>query len=430
LLLTRAARVVPTTSFQQVLYYLLASDCEHRSAGAPESPPVTVPYARLSAIYFAYFAFVGAFAPYFSLYLKAVGATAWEIGVLISIMQLTRVFAPNFWAWVADHHGRRIALMRASLALAALSFCGIYATRSFWGIFVVLALLAFFSSAANPLLEATTFSALRGRLERYGTIRMWGSIGFIGAVLAVGAALDRLAIDNLLWMLLGVLAVAAGLAWLLPAGGEPRPTERERLWLVARRPEVMTLLFACFLMSVSHGPLFTFLSIYLTDLGYSKTAVGVLWSLGVIAEIVVFLAAPRWVTRFDPRTILIASFACAVVRFLLIGWGARNAALVTFAQILHAATFGSYHLAALAVVNAWFSGARQVRGQALYLSLSFGAGGFLGGLASGALWGMIGPSWTFTASAVVAGAGVAVLFTRKSLMPAANPSSRTGSETL
>ncbi|MCG6875131.1 MAG: MFS transporter [Betaproteobacteria bacterium] len=391
---------------------------------------MTVPYARLSAIYFAYFAFVGAFAPYFSLYLKAVGASAWEIGVLISIMQLTRVFAPNFWAWVADHHGRRIALMRASLALAALSFCGIYATRSFWGIFVVLALLAFFSSAANPLLEATTFTALRGRLERYGAIRLWGSIGFIVAVLAVGAALDRLAIDNLLWMLLGVLALTAGLSWLLPGGGDPRPAERERIWLVLRRPEVLTLLCACFLMSLSHGPLFTFFSIYLTDLGYSKTAVGVLWSLGVIAEILVFLAAPRWFTRFDPRTILIASFVCAVARFLLIGWGAGNVALVTIAQILHAATFGSYHLAALALVNAWFTGARQVRGQALYLSLSFGAGGFLGGLASGALWGAVGPAWTFSASSVAAAAGLGVLLTRKSLLPPANPSAPVRSETL
>ena len=383
---------------------------------------MTVPYVRLSAIYFAYFAFVGAFAPYFSLYLDAVGATAWEIGVLISIMQLTRVFAPNFWAWVADHHGRRIALMRASLALAALSFCGIYATRSFWGMFVVLGLLAFFSSAANPLLEATTFTALRGRLERYGTIRLWGSVGFIVAVLAVGAALDHLAIDNLLWMLLLVLAVTAGLPWLLPGGGAVRPTERERLWIVLRRPEVITLLAACFLMSVSHGPLFTFFSIYLTDIGYSKTAVGVLWSLGVVAEILVFLAAPRWLTRFDPRTVLLASFACAVARFLLIGWGARSVVLVTIAQILHAATFGSYHLAALAVVNAWFTGARQVRGQALYLSLSFGAGGFLGGLASGALWGAVGPTWTFTASSVAAGVGLAVLLARKSLMPGANRS--------
>lgn len=394
---------------------------------------MTVPYARLSAVYFAYFAFVGAFAPYFSLYLKDVGASAWEIGVLISVMQLTRVFAPNFWAWFADHHGRRVALMRASLALATLSFCGIYATRSFWGIFVVLGLLAFFSSAANPLLEATTFSALRGRLERYGIIRMWGSVGFIVAVLAVGAALDRLAIDNLLWMLLGVLAITAALTWLLPDGGEVRPAQREQLWPVLRRPEVQVLLGACFLMSVSHGALFTFLSIYLTDVGYSKTAVGVLWSLGVVAEILVFLAAPRWLTRFDPRTILIASFACAVARFLLIAWAAENVALVTIAQILHAATFGSYHLAALAVVNAWFTGARQVRGQAIYLSLSFGAGGFIGGLASGALWDVIGPTWTFTVSSVVAGAGLGVLLMRKSLMPAASPSnssSPAGSETL
>jgi len=391
---------------------------------------VTVPYARLSAIYFAYFAFVGAFAPYFPLYLQSVGAAAWEIGVLISIMQLTRVFAPNFWASVADHHGRRVALLRASLALAALSFCGIYATRSFWGIFVVLALLAFFSSAANPLLEATTFTALRGRLERYGAIRLWGSVGFIGAVLAVGAALDRLAIDNLLWMLLAVLVATAALAWLLPGGGEARPAVRERLWSVVRRPEVATLLGACFLMSVSHGPLFTFLSIYLTELGYSKTVVGVLWSLGVVAEILVFLAAPRWLTRFDPRTILVASFVCAVARFLLIGWAAASPTLVTLAQILHAATFGSYHLAALAVINAWFTGARQVRGQALYLSLSFGAGGFLGGLASGALWDRIGPSWTFTAASLAAGAGLALLLTRKSLMPAANPSTPARSETL
>jgi MFS transporter, PPP family, 3-phenylpropionic acid transporter len=389
---------------------------------------VTVPYARLSAVYFAYFAFVGAFAPYFSLYLDAVGATAWEIGVLISTMQLTRVFGPNFWAWVADRHGRRVALMRASLALAALSFCGIYATRSFWGMFVVLGLLAFFSSAANPLLEATTITALRGRLERYGAIRLWGSVGFIVAVLVVGAALDRLAIGNLLWMLLAVLATTAGLTWLLPGGGEARPTEREGLWIVLRRPEVVTLLGACFLMSVSHGALFTFLSIYLTEVGYSKTAVGVLWSLGVVAEILVFLAAPRWLTRFDPRTILLASFVCAVARFLLIGWGARNVALVTIAQVLHAATFGSYHLAALAVVNAWFTGSRQVRGQALYLSLSFGAGGFLGGLASGALWGTVGPTWTFTASSVAAAAGLAVLLTRRSLMPQATPALAAGSD--
>lgn len=394
------------------------------------TPAVQLPYLRLSALYLAYFAFIGAFAPYFSLYLRSIGASAWDIGVLLSLMQLVRVFGPNFWAWFADHHGAKRALLRASLALATLVFCGTFATRSFWGLFVVLAALSFFSSAANPLLEATTFSHLQGRLERYGAIRLWGSVGFIAAVLAVGAALDRLAMETLLWMLLGILAATAALAWLLPPAGDRRPTERVPLWPVVRRPEVAALLAACFLMSVAHGPLYVFFSIYLSDLGYSKTAVGVLWALGVIAEIFVFLAAPRWLPRFDLRAILIASFACAVLRFALVGWAARSVPAVVVAQVLHAATFGSYHLAALGVVNAWFGGARQVRGQALYLSLSFGAGGFLGGVASGALWEGVGPAWTFTAASAAAAAGMAVLFTQRALLPGANPSTPRGSETL
>jgi PPP family 3-phenylpropionic acid transporter len=119
-----------------------------------------------------------------------------------------------------------------------------------------------------------------------------------------------------------------------------------------------------------------------------------------------------------------------VLRFALVGWAARSVPAVVVAQVLHAATFGSYHLAALGVVNAWFGGARQVRGQALYLSLSFGAGGFLGGVASGALWEGVGPAWTFTAASAAAAAGMAVLFTQRALLPGANPSTPRGSETL
>ncbi|MCL4799807.1 MAG: MFS transporter [Burkholderiales bacterium] len=380
-----------------------------------------VPYFRLSALYLAYFAFIGAFAPYFSLYLESIGASAWDIGVLLSVMQLVRVFGPNFWAWFADHYGAKRALLRASLALAALVFCGTFATGSFWGLLAVLAALSFFSSAANPLLEATTLGHLQGRLERYGSIRLWGSVGFIAAVLAVGAALDRLALASLLWMVLGILVATAAIAWLLPVTGERPAAGRAPLWPVVRRPEVMALLAGCFLMSVAHGPLYVFLSIHLTAVGYSKTVVGALWALGVVAEIAVFLTAPRWLARFDLRAILLASFACAVLRFVLTGWAAHLPAAVALAQVLHAATFGSYHVAALGVVNAWFGGARQARGQALYLSISFGAGGFLGGLASGALWERVGAGWTFTAAAAAAAAGLVVLAARRDLLPAREP---------
>ena len=168
---------------------------------------------------------------------------------------------------------------------------------------------------------------------------------------------------------------------------------------------MVALLGANVLMNVAHGPLYAFYSIYLDGAGYSKTAIGALWSLGVVAEIAVFLAAPWWMKRFGAGDMLLACFALAVARFALIGWGVGSPTLLVVAQLAHAATFGACHVASVALMNRWFGGARQVRGQALYTSLAFGLGGFIGAAASGIAWEAIGPAWTFTAASGVAGAG-------------------------
>lgn len=366
-----------------------------------------VPYARLAAFYVAYFGFVGAFGPYFSLYLQSIGQTALEIGVLLSLMQFMRIFAPYLWAGVGDRSGRRAFLLRIALLASVASYCGVFVTQSFWGLFVTLALLAFCNSAANPLFETLVFSYLRDDLGRYGVLRVWGSVGFIGAVLSVGAVLDAQPIDTLLVLVLPTLAAS----FLIAIGLDDSPSDArqgagEPVWPLLRRPEVAALLAACFLMSVAHGPLYTFYSIYLADHGHSKTTVGVLWSLGVVAEIGVFLLAPTIFARWSPNAVLIFSFACAVARFAAIGWGVGSLPVLIGAQLLHAASFGSYHAAALGQVNRWFPGGQRSRGQALYMSLSFGAGGMVGGLASGLAWDSIGPAWTFTAASVCAALGL------------------------
>jgi PPP family 3-phenylpropionic acid transporter len=366
-----------------------------------------VPYARLAAFYVAYFGFVGAFGPYFSLYLQSIGQTALEIGVLLSLMQFMRIFAPYLWAGVADRSGRRAFLLRIALLASVASYCGVFVTQSFWGLFVTLALLAFCNSAANPLFETLVFSYLRDDLGRYGVLRVWGSVGFIGAVLSVGAVLDAQPVDTLLVLVLPTLAAS----FLIAIGLDDSPSDARQgagkpVWPLLRRPEVAALLAACFLMSVAHGPLYTFYSIYLADHGYTKTTVGVLWSLGVVAEIGVFLLAPTIFARWSPNAVLIFSFACAVARFAAIGWGVGSLPVLIGAQLLHAASFGSYHAAALGQVNRWFPGGQRSRGQALYLSLSFGAGGMVGGLGSGLAWDSIGPAWTFTAASVCAALGL------------------------
>ena len=122
----------------------------------------------------------------------------------------------------------------------------------------------------------------------------------------------------------------------------------------------------------------------------------------MLAEIAVFMLMARLSLRFSMRVILLASFAAAVIRFLLMGWGVESVTIMIVVQLLHGLTFGAYHASAIAAVNEWFPGRAQSRGQALYSSLSFGAGGLIGALISGYTWDAWGAGWTFTLSALFA----------------------------
>lgn len=363
----------------------------------------SLPYWRLSGFYFFYFAFVGAMAPFWGLYLKSLEFNAFQIGVLMSLLQVMRIFAPNIWGMVADRSGKRVAIVQVAVGLSLASFVAVFFGSSFAWLFVVMSLMSFFWSASLPLVEATTLSHLGEKTARYGRIRLWGSVGFIVAVIGLGYLFDYVAIRWLLWAVLGILAALLLFSRHIPeAEVLPHHTDHLPIWHIIRRPEVLAFISAGFLMAAAHGPYYTFYSIYLVDHGYAKSSVGLLWSLGVVCEIGVFLWMPRLLKRVTLRQVLLASFAFAVLRFLMIGWGVGWVAVVVIAQLLHAATFGAYHSAAVEVVHRFFKGRHQAQGQALYNSFSFGAGGTLGGLYSGMTWESLGPDVTFTIAAACA----------------------------
>lgn len=389
-----------------MMVYAFRSQRLGRATARRRMPPMQG-YWRLSAYYFFYFAFLGAFAPYITLYLASLGFSAWEVGVLMSLMQVMRIVAPNLWGWLATRGGGATPIIRAAALLSLGGFAGFFFSHSFNAVFVAMAALAFFWSAALPLVEALTLSHLGTEVNRYGAIRLWGSIGFIAAVLGVGYLLDRMPLQTLLWASAGVLACIAICSLLLREADVDRHRDDELpLRSILRQPAVLLLLAGCFLMSAAHGPLYVFYSIHLVEHGYGKSAVGWLWTLGVVAEILVFYYMPALLRTFSLHGILIVSFACAAVRFLLIGWGSDSPALVLAAQVLHGASFGSYHAAAVAAISRWFPGRHRARGQALYTSVSFGAGGMVGGLASGYAWDMLGAGATFTLGSLFALAGL------------------------
>lgn len=370
-----------------------------------------LPYRRLAGFYFFYFAYLGAFAPFFTLYLDSVGMSAVQIGVLMSMPQLTRIVAPHLWGWLADRGASGMRIARLTGAAGTLAWLGVYATTQFAWLIVVLLAVMFFWSAALPLVEASTLTHLGDETSRYGRIRVWGSVGFIVAVVGVGYLLDFWPIRYVLTIVLVLMLAMLGFCWAVPeVKAQPHASDAQPIWDILKRPEAIALIVAAALMAVAHGPYYTFFTIYLVDHGYSKSMAGWLWALGVICEIGIFVWMPHLYRAFTLRQILLSSFALAVLRFVLIGWLVDNTAVMLFAQALHAATFGSFHAAAIGVIHQLFRGRHQARGQAIYGSLAFGLGGAIGGFASGHAWAGLGPAWTYTLSAGAAGVGWLILW--------------------
>ncbi len=365
---------------------------------------------RISGFYFFYFAFVGMFAPYWSLYLKSIHFDAVQIAILMSVQPVMRMLAPALWGWLADRSGKRQLVVQIAALSSALCFLGVFFTTRFWGMLPVLGMMSFFWSASMPLVEATTLAYLGERTAHYGRIRAWGSVGFIVAVLGLGYAFDYIAISWLLWaglfILLGILVFSR---LIPPVAALAHHTDSQPVTRILLQPQVLALFGACFLMAVAHGPYYTFFSIYLVEHGYAKSAVGLLWALGVVCEIGAFFLMPWLMRRYTLPQILAVSFASAVLRFLLIAWGVDALGLILIAQALHAITFGAFHAAAVALVHRFFQGRHQSKGQAFYGSLTYGAGGMVGGLASGPLWQHWGASVMYSMSAVMALLGLGIM---------------------
>ncbi len=359
-----------------------------------------MPYWRLSSFYLFYFAALGVLAPYWSLYLKGLGFDAVAIGQLMAIPMATKLIAPYVWGWLGDHLGHRMSIVRLGSLLTTIIFSSVFWVTGFWQLGAAMVLFSFFWNAVLPQFEAVTFDYLGKDVSRYARVRVWGSVGFILTVLALGLLVDLYGPRSILPVLLSFY----GAIWLSSLtvrdkDSKLHPIEQPPILEILRLPAVIAFFVVCFLLQAGHGAYYGFYSIYMESVGYSKTVIGLFWAIGVLAEVIVFIFMHRLLKRFGARRVLMASLGLAVLRWILIGNFPHSLAAILSAQTLHAATFGTFHAAAIHLVHHYFTGKHQGRGQALYSSLSFGAGGAMGTLASGFLWDSAGPSVAFGISA-------------------------------
>jgi MFS transporter, PPP family, 3-phenylpropionic acid transporter len=374
-------------------------------------PQPLLPYAALSASYFAH---IGFFNPYLPLWLKDLGLSLFAIGFLTSVQAASRVFAPYGWGWMADRWGQRVKLLRYSALMALLFSLGLWidvVVMELPYLFVVLLVLFIHTSAMMPMNEAALAQLVsqggRFNAHRYGRVRLWGSIGFLCAVLTAGWWFEQHGLDHFpVWAFFTLFLVVASV-WSLPSVAEPAPAPSERLsiWPVLKLPAVRWFFTALFFHVLSHMGIFIFLSLYLDEAGYSKIMIGFYWAVSVLAEIVWFFVQGRWLPRWPLTAWLCLASGVALVRMALLALTVKSPVLVLLAQLLHAFSFGVHHTVCVALLSHHFPGVLRGRGQALYTAIGFGLTGVIAGVGGASLSQAIGLKaiyWVCTGVAVVA----------------------------
>jgi len=362
-----------------------------------------VTHWRLSNLYFWFFALLGGMLPYWSLYLEGRGFSYLQIASLMATIQLTKIVAPSVWGHLGDRTGQRVRLVRFGTITGSLCFAGVFLEPGFTGLLLVMLAFTFFWNAVLPLYEVITLQVLGSQRSQYGKIRVWGSVGFVAAVALIGVLLEWVDI-RYLPMLLGPLFVGIAVsAWLLPVEKIVRRQKSPRgsLKAILTHPAVIAFFVMNFLLQVAHGSYYTFFSIHLQLHDYGKLAIGLLWSLGVIAEIVLFMVMHRLGARFSVRHIVLGALLLSLLRWLLIAEMASVLPVLIFAQLLHAASYGALHAVSVQYIQGFFGRDHHGQGQALYSGLTFGAGGALGAWGAGFLVDGIDTSAAFLGSAVV-----------------------------
>ncbi len=357
--------------------------------------------------FFGYYGFVGVFAPYISLYFADVGMTVVQIGVLMSVVQAMRIFGPNLWGWAADVTQKRVQVLRFTATGALVSFTGMFFGESFAFLFFVMIVLNLFTSAQGPLSEALMLSVMKGDLTHYGMLRLWGSVGYIVVVMVAGWLLDWYGIGMVPWIGLALLALVVFVSLRIKESPQQyAQQEKPSMRALLQRREIIAFLVSVCLMIAAHTSLYVFFSLYLAQMGYSNIVIGMMWSLGVIAEIAFFFYQAPIFRKFGVQALMLFSLAVAVARFLMVGFGAESLLLLLLAQVLHGVTFGAHHSASIMTLQRWFSGPLQARGQALFISVSYGLGGTMGGIGFSYIWDHFGPASVYLAAAIIAFGGL------------------------
>jgi PPP family 3-phenylpropionic acid transporter len=351
--------------------------------------------------YFLYFGILGIFLPFFNLYCYHLGFSGLDIGILSAVRSAALVVFPLIWGTLADRlNARRPIFILCNFCSTIIWMLYLFSTN-FWPMLAITIFYGTFYSPIISFLEAFTMDLLGRQKESYGRIRAWGSISFITAVLAMGKIIDLYSVEIIIVLILAGSVILSVISTRIPGIQiikQKRLPGRAKSLLQKR---VLVFLFCAFLMLVSHSAYYGFFSIHLENLGYGNTFIGLAWALASTAEILVMIRSDRIFNRFSIESVLIFSFMTAALRWLVL-FLAHSSAVILISQVLHAATYGTFHIGSILYIDRLAPDKNKTLAQAVNNAISYGLGLMVGFFFDGYLYGITGSFTLFFISCQIA----------------------------
>ncbi|MFO7962910.1 MAG: MFS transporter [Desulfobacterales bacterium] len=354
--------------------------------------------------YFLHFGIMGVYLPYFNLYCLHIGLSGSEIGTLSSVRSVSTVVFPVVFGALADRYQLRKPIYIGCCFIAALTWSFFLQTTDFYRMLLISLVYGMFYAPIISFLEALTMDVLGKEKRSYGTVRAWGSLSFIIIVMLTGNLTDRFSIRLILIMVLIGSIMQAFFSLKLPftdRGTTGPSVPKPRLFL--HKP-IVIFLSSAFLMLVSHGAYYGFFSIHLEHLGFSNLFIGSVWAIASIAEIQAMMASKKLFNRFSLEKVLVFSFIVAALRWSIL-FVVTSPVLIVLAQMLHAVTYGTFHMAGILYMDRIAPEEAKTMAQAVNNAVTYGLGLMVGFLLNGYLYEWVGSAPLFIISAGIAAMG-------------------------
>ena len=369
---------------------------------------------RLALFYSAVFAVTGTHLPFFPVWLKAVGVDAAWIGIINALPGITRFTTlPYATAFAEKRHAIRAGMM-ISVVATAIGFAAVGLQHQPLALLLIYALTCIMWTPVVPLTDAY---ALRGVIRYgfdYGPVRLWGSAAFAAGALACGYLVDSIDTRELIWIIVAWALVAAIAGLLLqPLDDVRRRTaEQHASNALLRDAGFWLVIISAALIQGSHAAYYSFSAISWQAQGLSGFTIAGLWTLGVIAEIVVFALSPRF--SLHPSSLMAIGGVSAVLRWIVTAQE-PSLALLAIAQLGHGLTFGITIVGTMNLLVQRVPSHQIARGQGYYAACS-GLLGATSSIASGAIYARIGDGLYYVMAAMAAAGAIVIWSARHRLM--------------